>query len=742
MTNFFSAIRESVFGGIVSSIVDFIKGLFETAAGIQLLPFASMLGFFLNLLIDAVCSLMTLVGQGTLGLFEPNIGTGKSLFEIVIGSIEKYNQAFQIISMSMLFLLYLINIIRVMATPPSESDDTPGFLTAKTILAGFFIGWAPDIIIFFETKFFNPFYMFILGQKSAEEFDFSSFATTAQHYISTGYENGLSIEAQVASIAACMLLSILVLLICVRFIAYAFEAAQRYVVMGFLIITSPLAFCLAPSKRTQRSFTAWVRMVICEMILLVTNVLFLSIFFSSFAKFGPVVDRIGGNGAERVGVVVVWALLMYGVLYAGQQFDTYLKSLGLNVAQTGTGMMEVLVDDMALIGVTNPGTIINDFKNCSKAFSGFAGSTLSKAIPFYKDVTGAATAASINAAVESKSTYAVKSNSLGRGVISSIRGIPVKQAQRLDPNSAIMEDGIIHMTTPPRISAEGIPQKMTVDFIPLSWLTQHDKDVGYGRSVSIGNKPYVAVATGDGALAFNTSNPKMKALLEERYGKGSVSEVKKESGEGSGVWRMYSVSDDGRTGIVREWAPTSCYEPDRTLGGKTERIGSMDYFAYTIVRPLSEKGGHFVTRCEQPIIPTEVKDKIQWFDSQFQTSQEFGAAVSDVIDFKNGIIAYEDLGQCKVMAPVAEYSLNNNSYDGRIITARNGAEYFTVNIPADLDAQKTAAAIFTSRETEADGAPMWGHLHKPFAQEKDWRRGYVPESEILKTAQKKKRGTE
>lgn len=52
------------------------------------------------------------------------------------------------------------------------------------------------------------------------------------------------------------------------------EVVERYIVVGVLCYTSPLAYCMGGSKATEPVFKSWCRMVGSQLLLLVLNVWF------------------------------------------------------------------------------------------------------------------------------------------------------------------------------------------------------------------------------------------------------------------------------------------------------------------------------------------------------------------------------------------------------------------------------------------------------------------------------------
>ena len=143
---------------------------------------------------------------------------------------------------------------------------------------------------------------------------------------------------------------ILILLIALgwNYFKLLLETVERYIVVGVLCYTSPLAYALGGSKATNQVFKSWCRMVGSQLLLLVMNVWFLRAFDSSVGQF------IGNGGAlaSGNGSVFLWLFCSLAFLKTAQKFDSYLASLGLNVAQTGSSMaMEMVMAARVLSGL-------------------------------------------------------------------------------------------------------------------------------------------------------------------------------------------------------------------------------------------------------------------------------------------------------------------------------------------------------------------------------------------------------
>jgi hypothetical protein len=130
------------------------------------------------------------------------------------------------------------------------------------------------------------------------------------------------------------------------------EVVERYVVVGVLCYTSPLAYAMGGSKTTNQVFKSWCRMIGSQLLLLILNVWFLRAFNSSVGVF----ISNGGTLTSGQGNIFLWMFCALAFLKTAQKFDNYLASMGLSVAQTGSSMgMEMLMAARVLGGVGGGG---------------------------------------------------------------------------------------------------------------------------------------------------------------------------------------------------------------------------------------------------------------------------------------------------------------------------------------------------------------------------------------------------
>jgi len=89
----------------------------------------------------------------------------------------------------------------------------------------------------------------------------------------------------VANGAVAIIVLILVLILAWNYIKLLFEAAERYVLLGVLVFTAPVAFSMGASQSTSNIFKSWCRMLGGQVFLLIMNAWCLRLFTSMVGAF-------------------------------------------------------------------------------------------------------------------------------------------------------------------------------------------------------------------------------------------------------------------------------------------------------------------------------------------------------------------------------------------------------------------------------------------------------------------------
>lgn len=273
------------------------------------------------------------------GIFLSALGTDLTVMEEYFPFLSKAFDVMQYTAWAMLFLITVWQLFKAFGGPISESEH-PLQLVARSSIFALLIGYAKPIFEIVLDIARAPYTALMDIQMSAEDF---TFAGVEQVLMS-----GITTLVSVITVVGLILMLILQISLGWNYFKLLLEVVERYIVVGVLCYTSPLAYCMGGSKATEPVFKSWCRMVGSQLLLLVLNVWFLRGFNSAVGQF------IANAGATSTGQgnIFLWMFCALAFLKTAQKFDSYLAAMGLNVAQTGSGMgMELLMSARVLTGL-------------------------------------------------------------------------------------------------------------------------------------------------------------------------------------------------------------------------------------------------------------------------------------------------------------------------------------------------------------------------------------------------------
>ena len=298
-----------------------------------------MLDWIFEGIVTWISSVMTSLMDAVSGLFLDALGTDMVVMEEYFPFVTKAFGILQYTAWALLFLITAWQLFRAFGGPITDAEN-PLTLVARSILFAVMIGYAQSIFQMTLDIARAPYTALMEVTMTAEDFTFAG--------IEEALKNGLVTIVATTSIVGTLLLVILEIALGWNYFKLLLETVERYVVVGVLCYTSPLAFAMGGSKETNSVFRSWCRMVGSQLILLIMNVWFLRAFGSSVGQF------IGNSGAltNGQGSIFLWLFCALAFLKCAQRFDSYLSSIGLNVAQTGSSMaMEMMMAARVLSGV-------------------------------------------------------------------------------------------------------------------------------------------------------------------------------------------------------------------------------------------------------------------------------------------------------------------------------------------------------------------------------------------------------
>ncbi len=314
-----------------------------------------MLDWIFEAIIDWVARTVTDIMDAVSGLFLNALGTDMTAMEEYFPFVSKAFTIMQYTAWALLFLILVWQLFKTFGGPISEGEEPWGLVARSGLFA---------LLIYFA----KPIFLYVLNIARAPYTALMDVTMTGEDFTFAGIEavlkNGLVQFVSNMSVVGAILQIILLIALGWNYFKLLLEVVERYVVVGILCYTSPLAYSMGGSKATGQVFKSWCRMVGSQLLLLVMNVWFLRAFNTSVAQY--VVN--GGALSNGRGNVFLWLFCAIAFLKTAQRFDSYLASIGLNVAQTGTGMgMELL---MAARVVTGMGS---GFRSAASAFRGGSG---------------------------------------------------------------------------------------------------------------------------------------------------------------------------------------------------------------------------------------------------------------------------------------------------------------------------------------------------------------------------------
>lgn len=297
-----------------------------------------MLDWIFEGIVKWISSIVSQLMDAVSGLFLNTLNTDLTAMEEYFPFVTKAFDVMQYMAWAILFLITVWQLFRVFGGPITEAEN-PLTLLARSSLFALLIGYAKPIFLIALDIARAPYTALMDVAMTSEDFTFAG--------IEQSLSNGLTTFIAITSVVGLLLLIILEISLDWNYFKLLLETVERYIVVGVLCYTSPLAYAMGASKSTVNVFKAWCRMVGSQLLLLVLNVWFLRAFNSSMGQF------MGNGGALSTGggSIFLWMFCALAFLKTAQKFDSYLASMGLNVAQTGSGMgMERLMAARVISG--------------------------------------------------------------------------------------------------------------------------------------------------------------------------------------------------------------------------------------------------------------------------------------------------------------------------------------------------------------------------------------------------------
>lgn len=290
-----------------------------------------------------VASIMTQLMDAVSGIFLEVLGTDMTVMEEYFPFAVSAYSIIQYTAWAILFLAVSWQLFRAFGGPITEAEN-PLYLLVRGGISALLIGYAKPIFLIFLDIARAPYTALMDVSMDPGAFTFAG--------IEQILSNGLLTIVSAASVVGLLLMIIMMVALAWNYFKLLLETVERYVLVGVLCYTSPLAYSMGASKATSRVLQSWCRMVGSQLLLLVLNVWFLRAFNSSVGQF----LANGGALTNGQGGIFLWLFCALALLKIAQRCDSHLSALGLSVAQTGSSMgMEMLMAARVVTGFAKGG---------------------------------------------------------------------------------------------------------------------------------------------------------------------------------------------------------------------------------------------------------------------------------------------------------------------------------------------------------------------------------------------------
>ena len=200
------------------------------------------------------------------------LGCDMTTFLRYFPAAETMYEVFVALAIGLILLLWVWNLFKNFGLGAGSEAEDPIKLTIRAVLFIILVWYAGDIVDLVLDIGGTP-YSWILTS-TLPSLDFASFSSVM-----------LTIIGVCANGAVALIVLILVLVLAWNYLKLLFEAAERYVLLGVLVYTAPMAFAMGASQATSNIFKSWCRMFGGQVFLLMMNAWCLRLFTSMVGTF-------------------------------------------------------------------------------------------------------------------------------------------------------------------------------------------------------------------------------------------------------------------------------------------------------------------------------------------------------------------------------------------------------------------------------------------------------------------------
>ena len=294
-------------------------------------------------------------GMSPLEVVSPGTAGANGLLGEIFPGAENFCILFSSIAMILVFMIMIFKLWQGFIAPFTESEP-PGGVVLRSLLATAGVCSSYTIFVTIEMIFNLVYTEFkALFDETVDKASFAQFADKSDSSGSWDHVNqfwgsdklinpngaaNITGGGDGTGISMLVIELIIGIAIVFTFAKLMVEIYQRYLTLGLLFYTCPLAFAMLASKSTSKVTGSWIQMVISQLILMCMNLFFIGVFIGSF---WALLTRKGTYMFDSDVEFVTTMICLLGWLIVGQRVDEYMRGLGLSIANTGAGIGATLV---------------------------------------------------------------------------------------------------------------------------------------------------------------------------------------------------------------------------------------------------------------------------------------------------------------------------------------------------------------------------------------------------------------
>lgn len=282
------------------------------------------MGWLLNLLFEAVrelCSQFIIdMMDIASGMFTEILSCDLDLFEQLFGVVgDLYQNAVLPLAVALLLMILTWQLFKSMFGKLGTNSEEPLELVFRSGLCLFMLVYARDIVNYILEVAGTP-YQWVVGTGITVD-SFSGYVSAAEAAVSV-----LGVDA----ISISMLLLIMHFVVAWNYFKLLFILAERYVLLGVLSYTAPLAFATGGSKATGNILASWSKMFGGQVMIVILDAWCLKMFLAGY----------GNLMASTYGFTKFFAanMCLIGFCKIAGKLDSYMASLGVSVGRTMGGL--------------------------------------------------------------------------------------------------------------------------------------------------------------------------------------------------------------------------------------------------------------------------------------------------------------------------------------------------------------------------------------------------------------------